>query len=160
MYEPGTILKLKKQREDTEVPAKVDPDTDRKKAKHRIPFPYNKVRVVGRSPVDHGQFGGGWEGVGAAGVILEPLTGHGSTLDEPYGKVQKLYEVESIPTNEVVVEPLRVIRPTSGSAGPTPEEVFAVEAPGVAPEEGQSRGRTSPFEDVEADDPAASPLGE
>jgi len=163
MYEPNTILKLKEQRADTEVPAKVDPDDPtRKRPKHKIPFPYNKVRVVGQSPVDHGAGrGGSWDGVGATGVIIEPLTGHGSTLDEPYGKLQKLYEVESIPTSEVIIEPVKIIRPTSGSAGPTPEEVFAVKAPGKPPEAGQARGRTSPLGEVEADPaPDASPLGD
>ena len=165
MYEPNSILVLKEQRPDEEVPARQDPDDPkRKRPKHKIPFPYNKVRVVGVSPVDHtGGKGGTWEGVGARGVILEPLTGHGATLDEPYGKLQKLYNVESIPTNEVIIEPVRIIRPTSGSAGPTPEEVFAVESPGTPPEPGQIRGRSprSPLgDDLEEDTGSGSPLGD
>lgn len=160
MYEPNTILKLKDPKPDIEVPAKVDPDNpERKRPKHKVPFPYNRVRVVGQSPVDHGAGrGGSWEGVGSTGVIIEPLSGHGSNLDEPLGKLQKLYDVESIPDNEIIIEPVRIIRPTSGSAGPTPEEVFAIEAPGKPPEEGQVRGR-SPLPDVEDDTPT-SPLGE
>ncbi len=161
MYEPNTILTLKEQHPDIVVPQKEDPDTGRIRKQHKIPFPYNKVRVVGRSPVDHGQRGGGWEGVGAAGVIIEPLTGFGSNLDEPYGKLQKLYEVTEIPTNEIEVTPVRVIRSTSQSAGPTPEEVFAVSSPGTPLKDGETRGRTpfkSPLPDVE-DETETSPLG-
>jgi hypothetical protein len=162
MYEPDTILVLKEQKPPVKVAKKEDPDTGRVRKAHEIPFPYNKVRVVGQSPVDHGAGrGGSWDGTGARGVIIEPLTAFGSTLDEPYGKLQKLYDVESIPSNEVIIEPLKVIRPTSGSAGPTPEEVFAKESPGVPPKAGQIRGRTSPLGDVAPDDdPNASPLGE
>lgn len=162
MYEPNTILTLKEQRPDQEVPARVDPDSGRKRPKYKLPFPYNRVRVVGESPVDHGMRGGGWEGVGARGVIIEPLSGHGSNLDEPYAKLQKLYDVESIPTNEVIIEPVKIIRPTSGSAGPTPEEVFAETSPGTPPEPGQIRGRTdpNPLGDVPADEASASPLGD
>lgn len=158
LYEPGTILTLKEPKPDQTVAAKEDPDTGRKRPKHTIPFPYNRVRVIGPSPVEHGMRGGGWEGVGARGVIIEPLSGHGSTIDEPYGKLQKIYTVESIPTNEVEIAPIRVIRSTSGSAGPTPEEVFAKDSPGVPPGPGRTRGRTSPFDDVAPDDPNPSPL--
>jgi hypothetical protein len=162
MYEPDTILTLKEQKPPVKVAKKEDPDTGRVRKAHEIPFPYNKVRVVGTSPVDHSGGGAGtWEGVAARGVIIEPLSGFGSTLDEPYGKLQKLYDVTEVPSNEVIIEPVKIIRPTSGSAGPTPEEVFAVKAPGKAPEPGQTRGRTSPLGDLPPEDnPNASPLGE
>ena len=42
---------------------------------------------------------------------------------------------------------VRIINAHSNQAGPTPEEVFRVEAPGVAPEPGQTRART-PLEDT------------
>lgn len=148
MYEPDTILELK-------APRPNDEETD-------DPFPYNLVRVVGPSPINHGpQAGGQWEGVSAAGVIITPLSAFGSTLDEPYGKLKALYNVKEVPTREVDVTPkIRVVKSSSQSAGPTPEERFAVEAPGVAPEEGQRRGRTaiSPLDDPR---PLASdgPLG-
>lgn len=158
MYEPGTVLKLKKQREDIKVPEKTDPDTGRTRKAHTLPFPYNLVRVVGESPVDHGgRPDAQWSGVGARGVIITPLSGFGSTLDEPFGKLQALYDVEEVPTKVVEIAPIRVINSTTADAGPTPEEVFAVEAPGTPPEEGQIRGRTSPLGDVE-DDSVKSPL--
>lgn len=138
MYESDTILTLKKPRDP-------DPETGEE-------FPYNKVKVIGQSPVSHAgrDSGGNWEGVNAAGVIITPLSSFGSTLDEPYGKLVALYDVAELPETTVDLAPqVRVINSTSGSAGPTPEEVFEQEAPGVPPEEGQRRGRTrtSPLDD-------------
>lgn len=131
MYQPGTILKLKKQRK---------PDPETKEA-----FPYNRVQVIGESPVSHAHKEE-YVGADAAGVLLTALTNFGANLDEPFGKCRELYEVESIPEDVVDATPqVRVINATSAQAGPTPEEVFAVEAPGKAPEEGQSRARTSPL---------------
>lgn len=143
MYEPGTILSLKEQR---------DPDPETKE-----PFPYNEVKVVGPSPVSW-QKDSEWSGASAAGVILTPVTNFGSTLDEPYGKVMALYDVKEIPVTEIAAPKVRVINSTSQSAGPTPEEVFAIKAPGKPPQEGQLRARTSPLVDPR---PSASdgPLG-
>jgi hypothetical protein len=146
MYERNTILTLKQPRDP-------DPETNEE-------FPYNRVRVVGPSPISHGG-AGEWEGVNAAGVIITPESNFGATLDEPYGKLVALYDVSEIPEPlEIEAPKIRVINSTSQSAGPTPEEQFAVLAPGVAPEEGQRRGRTrpSPLDDPR---PAASdgPLG-
>ena len=143
MYEPGTILSLKKQR---------DPDPETNEA-----FPYNEVKVVGPSPVSW-QKDSEWSGASAAGVLLVPVTNFGSTLDEPYGKVQALYDVKEIPVVEIEPPKIRVINSSSQSAGPTPEEVFAAKAPGKPPKAGQTRGRTSPLVDPR---PAASdgPLG-
>lgn len=161
MYDPDTILELKEPKPDEVVEARKDPDTGRTRPKHKIPFPYNKVRVVGQSPVDHSAGRQGtWQGAAAQSVLIEPLSGHGSTLDEPLGKIQKLYKVVSVPSNEILVEPIRVVRSTSASAGPSPEEVFAKESPGVPPKPGQNRGRTSPLGDVEDDSAARSPLGD
>ena len=143
MYANDTILTLKEQRE---------PDEETGEE-----CPYNRVKVVGRSPIDHGLVEKNpdgsprWLGDDASGVILSPLSNFGSTLDEPFGKLRTLYDVESVP--EVTVEvanPIRVIDSSSEAAGPTPEQVFATEAPGVAPDPGQKRGRTgvSPLGDV------------
>lgn len=146
MYEPNTVLTLKNPRDP-------DPETGEE-------FPYNEVRVVGPSPVSYAAHGE-WEGVNAAGVIVTPLANFGSTLDEPYGKLVALYDVTEIPVIEVDVVPqIRVINSTSQSAGPTPEERFATEAPGVAPEPGQIRGRTprSPLDDPRPK-PSDGPLG-
>lgn len=147
MYDADTILTLKEQR----AP---DPETNEE-------FPYNRVRVVGESPVQH-TTRGDWTGADARGVIIVPLNNFGSTLDEPFGKLRDLYTVESIPERYVeIANPVRVVNATSAAAGPTPEEVFATEAPGTAPEEGQVRARTRPLGDdggpAEADGPLGNP---
>lgn len=133
MYEPDTTLLLKEQRPN-------DPETDE-------PFPYNKVRVIGPSPVSHADKGD-WTGTNANGVLVVPVSNFGATLDEPYGKLRQLYDVDEIPVRETDAQPkVRIINSSSESAGPTPEEVFAVKAPGKPPEEGQTRARTSPLLD-------------
>lgn len=135
MYATDTVLTLKQQR---------DPDEETGEE-----FPYNKVRVIGVSPVSH-QHKGDWTGQDAEGVIVTPLTNFGATLDEPFGKLRTLYEISEVPDVEVVTEVrVKVIDSSTAAAGETPEEVFAREAPGTAPEEGQIRARTP-----------RSPLGE
>jgi hypothetical protein len=132
MYADDTILKLKVQRDP-------DPETDEV-------FAYNQVRVVGESPVSHADKGN-WKGEDARGVIIVPLANFGGTLDEPFGKIRTLYDVESIPekvVNEAAPQ-VRVINSATAEAGPTPEDVFKEKAPGKAPEPGQKRGRTSPL---------------
>lgn len=109
MYAPDTILELK----------------DRRSTKEN-PFPYDEVRVVGESPVDHG-FATAWEGTNAKGVIITPLTDFASTIDEPYGKLVKLYKVKHLPEEvEIVAGTVKII--TQEEQGPSPEEVFAEEA--------------------------------
>lgn len=135
MYANDTILTLKSPR---------DPDDETGEE-----FPYNVVRVVGESPVSH-THKGEWTGQDARGVIIVPLTNFGATLDEPFGKLRSIYDVTEIP--EVHVQQdirIKVVDSSSAAAGKTPEEVFAVEAPGVPPEPGQIRGRTfvSPLDD-------------
>lgn len=146
MYEPNTVLTLNTQREG-------DPETGEE-------FPYNRVRVVGQSPVSHADKGD-WRGADAAGVIIVPLTNFGSTLDEPFGKLREIYTVESVPETVIEAAPkLRIINSASAQAGPTPEEVFSAEAPGTAPEEGQRRARTSPLGAPGGPVEAAGPLGD
>ena len=136
MYESDTILALKEPRDP-------DPETNEE-------FAYNRVRVVGESPVSHAHKGD-WEGADARGVIIVPLTNFGGTLDEPFGKLRTIYDVESIPEHEApAAVPIKVIDATSASAGKTPEEVFASEAPGVSKEEGRAAKRAA----------RQSPLGE
>lgn len=142
MYEADTILTLKEQREP-------DPETNEA-------FPYNRVRVVGESPVGH-QNKGDWTGPDAAGVIIVPLTNFGGTLDEPFGKLKELYDVESIPEHVAPAQPqVRVVNPAQ--QGPTPEEVFATEAPGAASVDGE-RVRTSPLGEPGGPADAGGPLG-
>lgn len=131
MYAVDTILSLKEQRPS-------DDETGEE-------FPYNRVRVVGESPVSHAHKGD-WKGGDALGVILVPLSNFGSTLDYPFGRLKQLYDVESIPEREVEAQTkVRVIDSSTAEAGPTPEERFAKEAPGKPPEEGQKRARTNPL---------------
>lgn len=144
MYAIDTILTLKEPR-----------STDDK------PFAYDRVRVVGPSPVDHGaKPGATWSGAGARGVIIQPVELFGANLDEPLGKIQALYDIESEP--EVVLEVKQTVRKYdahSSAAGKTPEEVFAEAAPGEASEDGK-RVRTpiSPLEDPRPA-PDEGPLG-
>lgn len=112
------------------------------------PFAYNTVEVINASPIS-AHTKGDYMGADAVGVIVVGTSNFGATLDEPFGKLRELYEVVSIPVHEAPAVPVRVINSTSAAAGPTPEEVFREKAPGVAPEEGQTRGRTpmSPLDD-------------
>lgn len=129
MYANDTVLRLKTLRE---------PDAETGEE-----FAYNRVRVIGESPISHAHKGD-WTGQDAAGVILTPLSNFGGTIDYPFGFLRETYDVESIP--EVVVEQrtqVRVVDSSSASAGQTPEEIFRVEAPGSEPEEGQTRARTA-----------------
>lgn len=144
MYEPGTILKKKEQQPP-------DPETG-------TPFPYNRVVVINSSPVSHAR--GDWEGADAQGVIIQPLESFGGNLDEPFGKVREMFEVESVPVVEIPAQQvIRVVNATSAQAGPTPEEVFAAEAPGKAPEDGQKRARTNPLGEPGGPASADGPLG-
>lgn len=107
MYEPGTILTLKEPRSTDEEP-----------------FPYDRVRVIGVSPINHAAGAAAeWEGASGQGIIVQPETDFAATLDEPIGKLQSLYDVEFVPDNTIVAEPVKVVTP--GTAGPSPEEVFA-----------------------------------
>lgn len=164
MYEPESILVLKEQRTVGTPPvgAPADPDYV-PPSEDYVPFPYDRVRVVGQSPISHANQGEDWNATDAQGVVVTPITSFGATLDEPYGKLRKMYDVESVPLHEAPAAlPVRVINSTSGSAGPTPEEQFAEEAPGVVPEPGQRRGRTlpeSPLDGPSAEPEPTSPLG-
>lgn len=153
MYQPETILALKEPRtKGTEG----DKDYE--------PFAYDRVKVIGQSPINHGLASAEWSGPDGQGVIIQPITSFGSTLDEPIGKLRLLYEVENLPETEVPREAkVRIIDSSTSAAGQTPEEVFATEAPGVKGEDGK-RGRTplqeSPLTVPEQDIPSSSPLGD
>lgn len=111
-YATDTILKLR------------EPDEDN---------PYNRVRVIGPSPVTHASTGE-WGGQGnSQGVVLEPLTGFDTNADLPEGRVALLYEVEQEP-EPIVFEsqPVRVVQ--QADLGPSPEDVFAKAAREPDPE--------------------------
>lgn len=118
MYEEGTILALKEPRS-TEDEA----------------FPYDRVEVIGQSPVHHGIRAEEWVGANGQGVIVTPLAGFDSTIDEPYGKLQELYEVESIPEAQPNEPQVKVITPAD--LGPSPEDTFA----DAASKQGKPSGR-------------------
>lgn len=153
MYKPGTILELKE-----------------RKGTEEKPFAYDEVEVIGQSPIQHGEDrtgGAHWVGSLANGVIIRPHgETFGATLDEPYGKLQRLYKVKALPTEP---EPQTAKITTFDEANahqagaPSPEEVFgqAEAAEGLEPSDG--RGRTafndSPLDDLPgAEEPPASPL--
>lgn len=143
MYEADTILALKEPRDP-------DPETGEE-------FAYNRVRVVGESPVSHPDKGN-WTGADARGVVLLPLTNFGGNLDYPFGRLRELYDVESIPEHEAPANPVRVVKGGTASVGPTPEEVFATEAPGEAPKGDEPRARTKPLGELGGPKDATKPL--
>lgn len=176
MYDPETILALKEPRwrplDEQGEPGEWTPDgydkflADTAKLKSTDnpigeEFPYNRVKVIGPSPIQYGGNDSPWQGAASAGVIIQPLTGFSSTEDRPLGLIQSIYNVESIPEPVVVATaygmPTQVV---VAAKGPTPEEVFAVKAPGVPPEEGQTRGRTpiSPLDEIAKRPPSDNPL--
>jgi hypothetical protein len=144
MYERDTILTLKEQRDP-------DPETGEE-------FAYNKVQVIGPSPVSHADKGD-WTGSDAAGVIIVPLANFGGTLDEPFGKLRELYDVTEIPEFVAAQQPEALIRTKQGPPKPTPEDVFKAEAPGTPPEEGQTRARSKPLGDPGGPANVNGPLG-
>ena len=125
MYKPDTILKLKD-------PRGVNEEGEA--------FPYDRVRVVGQSPVNHADITSEWVGANGQGVVLEPLTAFGANLDEPYGRVLELYDVESLPDVTVMraEDQVKIVEP--GDLGPSPEEVFSNDAAA----EGQDSRRAKP----------------
>lgn len=106
MYKPGTVLTLR------------EPQSTKDQ-----PFPYDRVRVIGPSPVAHAA-AGSWDGVGAQGVVIAPVDEFAANIDEPYGKLQELYNVESEPEQAPIIQG-RVIEVQDG---PSPEEQFAAAA--------------------------------
>lgn len=145
MYSPDTILTLKEPR-----------STEDK------PFAYDVVRVIGPSPVDQGHSKAGWVGNEAQGVVIQPMGEEfGANLDEPFGKLQRLYDVTEVPERVVEAPQIRVRESTSTTdSGPTPEDVFKTEAPGKPSVNGE-RVRTpiSPLEDPRPEDETDGPLG-
>lgn len=87
---------------------------------------YNRVRVIGTSPVAYmGGATGTWSGVSAQGVIIQPEGAFGGNLDRPLGELQRDYEIETEPEPTVVTPSIRVINAQTREAGPSPEDAFA-----------------------------------
>lgn len=151
MYTSNTILELKEKR------SKGEPGTPEYE-----PFAYDEVKVIGSSPIENGGGKYDYEGADAQGVIIQPLTSFESTIDEPFGKLRAIYDVKELPVVEVEEPKVRVIDAQTAEAGPTPEEVFADEAPGEASVDGR-RVRTSPLPDppnAKKDGPLGAPPSE
>ena len=110
MYEPGTVLSL---REPQSTDDKI--------------YPYDRVKVVGQSPIQHTTSSGSlWAGADATGYIITPLEEFAPTLDKPFGELQSLYEIESYPLDPITQEPLT---PENNPRHlPSPEQVLAREA--------------------------------
>lgn len=162
MYEPESILELKD-------PKFIDPDgrprpmsefKPKNKDDEPTPFPYNRVKVIGQSPLVHTGARGDWEGAAAQGVIIQPLSDFAANLDEPLGKVQRLYNTVSIPETVIPANPVRVVHSTSGSAGPTPEEQFAAATDPNAKKSTERVKTPLTLDDVDDDKPSSSPLGD
>lgn len=143
MYAPDTILKLK------------DPRSTDEKA-----FAYDRVKVIGPSPVNHGPDRTNYTGDKAKGVIITPLTEFAGNLDEPFGKLQSLYEVESVPEYEdEATITVRKYDASTRAAGPTPEDIFAAEAPGDPGAPRRAGSPTSPLSDPNPPQGDEGPLG-
>lgn len=139
MYEPGTTLKLKKQ---------VDPDKETGEI-----YAYNLIRFIQVSPVSVAD-AEGWTGADAEFCVCVPIANFGGNINRPFGQLRELYEIDTLPPSpgEEAEAPLKTIDEQKAERAAkmlakvererTPEEVFALEAPGVAPKPGQKRGRT------------------
>lgn len=152
MFKADTILTLKAQR---------DPDPETGEA-----FPYNRVRVIGTSPISHpGEKKADgtpkWVGQDADGCIIEPLSTFAGNLDEPFGKLKKLYDVEFVPPEEEVVREVRIRIQQPEDMGPTPEDVFAAQAPGDPDAPRRFEPQPSPLDaDLDPGENGTSILGE
>lgn len=117
MYESGTILALKE-------PQSTDDET----------YPYDRVEVVGQSPVHHPIApDSDWTGADAMGYIVRPLTEFAGTVDKPVGLLNELYEIESFPTDPVTGEALTPENYPRHQ--PTPEQLLAAAAKNNPPGE-------------------------
>lgn len=107
MFAPGTTLRLREPQGTEDAP-----------------HPYDRVLVVGQSPVQHATSSGSmWAGNDAVGYIIRPLSDFAPTLDKPSGELNDLYEVESYPTDPATGEP---IRPENNPLNrPSPEQALA-----------------------------------
>ena len=173
MYEEGTILVLKEQREPTITEIEVTvlgkngkPTTKTEVQQVEEEFPYNRVKVIGPSFIRHIKNLGmdakkePYTGQDAQGVIITPAGGaFGATIDEPYGKLRRMYDIAELPENTFEAPKVTVHRGPSAVSGPTPEEVFGGTEPVDAPRTAANPVH-SPLPDPRPDTPDVSPLGD
>lgn len=128
MFEPGTILALR------------EPQSTEDK-----PYAYDRVYVVGQSPVQHtsNDPDSPWAQADAIGFLLRPAgDSFGPVIDRPYGEINEAYEVEEYPTNPTTGEP---ITPENNPRNlPSPEQIFAQESRKAKPD---SRPKAPGFQD-------------
>lgn len=109
MFEPGTTLRLREPQ-----------STDEK------PYPYDLVKVIGQSPIQHSRpdADSPFAGQDAVGYVITPAgDAFGPTLDKPYGELAEKYDIESYPTDPITGED---IKPENNPRNvPSPEQVFA-----------------------------------
>lgn len=104
MHPPGTILALR-------API----GTDEK------PYPYDRVVVIGTSPVQH-LTEAKWKGQDATSIVIQPVDSFGGNVDKPLGEINELYEVESYPETNQVATP---VTPESQKINPqSPEQLL------------------------------------
>lgn len=128
MFEPGTILRLRE-------PQSTDD----------APYPYDLVKVIGQSPIQHSRADADtpFAGQDAVGYIVQPAgDGFGPTLDKPYGELAALYDIEEYPTDPITGEELKPENTPRGL--PSPEQVFAKAAKNSDP---SPRQRTPAVQD-------------
>lgn len=137
MYTPGTILVLN------------EPQSTEEK-----PFAYDKVEVVGPSPVNHGVQAGDYTGADAQGVIIKTAgEDFGPNLDEPFGKLRAIYTVDYQP--ELVPN---LLNPSQTPEGMTPEQVFDAVAKEQGLKPSDVRERTPIAPDVRSPEDVLSGL--
>jgi hypothetical protein len=108
MFQPGTILRLREPQSTDETP-----------------YPYDLVKVVGQSPIQHSRpdADSPFAGQDAVGYIITPAgDGFGPTLDKPYGELAELYDIEEYPTDPQTGEQLK---PENYATGLSPEQILA-----------------------------------
>lgn len=120
MYAPDTILVRKEPFPEPDPKGK----TDEARAGHEM-APFNRIRVIGPSPVQMSGALAEWQGGQSAGVLVQPHMAFGPTVDRPLGELQRDYDVEFVPERSLELsQKIRVIDAHSGEAGPSPEDVF------------------------------------
>jgi hypothetical protein len=167
LYVEETILALKEPKyiDDEGKTRPLSEFTGKKGEEPRL-FPYNRVKVIGQSPINYAHRDEGWEGTEAHGVIIQPMTEFSSTLDEPYGRLVRMYDVEHVPVDDVVEGAVASDRgftqvPASRNLPPSPEEVFrlARENPDAPPSPTRVKTPMDPLAELDPGDPATkSPL--
>lgn len=122
MYQPGTILELREPQSTEDQP-----------------FAYDRVKVLGVSPVSHAAtVPGQWQGVEAQHVLIQPVDVFDANIEKPLGFLQEQYVITEVPDSNLAAQRGGV---TVEQRGPSPEEVFktnAVEADAV-----RARNRTT-----------------